>query len=1131
MCGAADGACPPGCAAPMDVDCAGCGNGRLDTGETCDPVASCQAAFDACLDERDTVRIRTGDVGTCRFRCVPAPRTCGASDGFCPSMNCGPTRDADCAGCGNGRVEAGEVCDPPARCLDQQAACVSDTNFVRAGSGDPATCGFTCTATARMCGAADGACPMGCGPMQDRDCPGCGNGRVESPAETCDPVATCQEQSRACVSDNNVIRTPSGDPATCGFSCAEASRVCGAMDTFCPSGCSPVLDVDCAGCGNGRLEGTETCDPVAMCMAQSEACVSDANTLRVREGDPATCRFVCRPSSRMCGPADGECPTGCGPTMDVDCNGCGNSRLEMGEACDPVAACQERSVACESDENFIRTRTGSADACTFACPERPRECGLADGACPRGCLPTQDSDCAGCGNGRLEPGETCDPVAECTRQAAGCISDRDFIRMGAGDPAMCQFRCVEEPRPCVAGDGQCPSTCGPTSDSDCAGCGNGRIEMGETCDPCDSAVAMCVSDASTIRTPTGEAARCTFGCVSESRACVAGDGSCPMHCNLENDRDCRLPPGAACNMDGVCASDSCQDGVCCVEECSECAPCAAPDGRCVNAPRGTECNGSGNGRCDGAGECTSLQELGGTCQEDSSCISRHCWEGVCCATPCPGTCTSCSGQLAGTCEPRLTVSLRDIAFGRVAVGARASRTVTITNTCDRATEPLQFAGLASAFSVSFDTCTGTRLAPGSTCRFSVSFMPQAAGPSTGNVAIVGSQGGQIVLTVSGTGEAGPIMLIEPRFLELQRVHIGESRDLRYTVRNDGATESGLLNVVLRGPSTFSGVSDECQGRSLDPRTSCSTVVRYSPTNVSSGGGNATLEVSSTLGGGVAAQVSGVGLARRVLALETEDGTLLTSYDFLTLAISQNVRGVLRLWIRNLGLVATGMISTVVTSQDYSIAVPNTCHAPLMPGQRCELTILFHPTVVGLRNATLLVGGGSGVNSNLALRGIGSPRVQLTPSSVTRDFGVVAIGGSRGATVTFLNDGESPLNLDPPALAGSTTFTVRWTTCGGALDVLGTCSVDLVFAPTASGSETASLSVGAGVAGGREQAVVDLTGRGATPPECAAEASCTQCSSCSECAGQACVAGRCGACQTSADCCSPLLCLFGQCGLF
>ncbi len=37
-----------------------------------------------------------------------------------------------------------------------------------------------------------------------------------------------------------------------------------------------------------------------------------------------------------------------------------------------------------------------------------------------------------------------------------------------------------------------------------------------------------------------------------------------------------------------------------------------------------------------------------------------------------------------------------------------------------------------------------------------------------------------------------------------------------------------------------------------------------------------------------------------------------------------------------------------------------------------------------------------------------------------------------------------------------------------------------------------------------------------------------CSSCADCGNQACVDGACGACETSADCCSPLVCIGGQC---
>ena len=40
----------------------------------------------------------------------------------------------------------------------------------------------------------------------------------------------------------------------------------------------------------------------------------------------------------------------------------------------------------------------------------------------------------------------------------------------------------------------------------------------------------------------------------------------------------------------------------------------------------------------------------------------------------------------------------------------------------------------------------------------------------------------------------------------------------------------------------------------------------------------------------------------------------------------------------------------------------------------------------------------------------------------------------------------------------------------------------------------------------------------------------QCGSCTDCANQACVNGTCGSCTSSAQCCPPLLCLGGSCGL-
>src|SRR6185436_14227178 len=311
--------------------------------------------------------------------------------------------------CGNGVVEraAGETCDPPSACTTQMTACVSDANYVRTSSGSVSACTYVCTTRPRACGPADTFCPTGCGPTMDVDCPGCGNGRVET-GETCDPPSACMTQMTACVSDANNVRTSSGSVSACTYVCTTRPRACGPADTFCPTGCGPTMDVDCPGCGNGRVETGETCDPPSACMTQMTACVSDANNVRTSSGSVSACTYVCTTRPRACGPADTFCPTGCGPTMDVDCPGCGNGRVETGETCDPPSACMTQMTACVSDANNVRTSSGSVSACTYVCTTRPRTCGPSDTFCPTGCGPTMDVDCPGCGNGRIETGESCD---------------------------------------------------------------------------------------------------------------------------------------------------------------------------------------------------------------------------------------------------------------------------------------------------------------------------------------------------------------------------------------------------------------------------------------------------------------------------------------------------------------------------------------------------------------------------------------------------------------------------------------------------------------------------------------------------------------------------------------------------
>jgi hypothetical protein len=149
-----------------------CGNGTLDTGETCD--GDCPTTCDGdcpttCDDELAcTVDTGSGSSATCDLACEHTAITvCAGGDGCCPS-GCVHDTDADCPkDCGNGAVDLGETCDGncPLSC-DDGNACTGDVM-----TGSATTCDAVCTSTQiTACKDGDGCCPTGCANASDSDC-------------------------------------------------------------------------------------------------------------------------------------------------------------------------------------------------------------------------------------------------------------------------------------------------------------------------------------------------------------------------------------------------------------------------------------------------------------------------------------------------------------------------------------------------------------------------------------------------------------------------------------------------------------------------------------------------------------------------------------------------------------------------------------------------------------------------------------------------------------------------------------------------------------------------------------------------------------------------------------------------
>jgi hypothetical protein len=251
-----------------------------------------------------------------------------------------------------------------------------------------------------------------------------------------------------------------------------------------------------------------------------------------------------------------------------------------------------------------------------------------------------------CGNGKVDPGETCDPSSttipcvDSCNDGNACTVDT-LTGSGATCDSVCSFTPITT---CVSGDGCCPAGCNHAEDSDCSSaCGDGIVETGETCDG-NCPTSCNDGNACTTDTLTGSAESCSSSCsFTKITACQSGDGCCPAGCTHAMDSDCSatcgngtIEPGETC--DGNCPT-SCNDGNACTTDTltGAAASCSAA---CAFQPV-TTCKG-GDGCCPAG--CT----VGNDSDCSAFCGDKIVERGESCDGNCPVTCNDANACTVDT---------------------------------------------------------------------------------------------------------------------------------------------------------------------------------------------------------------------------------------------------------------------------------------------------------------------------------------------------------------------------------------------------------------------------------------------------------------------------------------------------
>ena len=160
----------------------------------------------------------------------------------------------------------------------------------------------------------------------------------------------------------------------------------------------------------------------------------------------------------------------------------------------------------------------------------------------------------------------------------------------------------------------------------------------------------------------------------------------------------------------------------------------------------------------------------------------------------------------------------------------------------------------------------------------------------------------------------------------------------------------------------------------------------------------------------------------------------------------------------------GITVTGTNASDFGQV--NNCPLPgstLAAGASCTITVTFTPTTTSSETATLSIADSDTSSpQTVSLSGTGTtppPGVTLTPSPL--NIGNVNQGSNSSQSITLLNNSSSPLTITSISIVGTTDFT-QTNTCPASPSTLaasgGYCTINVTFAPTATGNETATLTV-------------------------------------------------------------------------
>jgi hypothetical protein len=431
----------------------------------------------------------------------------------------------------------------------------------------------------------------------------------------------------------------------------------------------------------------------------------------------------------------------------------------------------------------------------------------------------------------------------------------------------------------------------------------------------------------------------------------------------------------------------------------------------------------------------------------------------------PGNGGSGGGGLDGG-PPGLSVTVTPPSadFGPVVKGGTSSAPTVFTVTNKGAATSLSPTA-TSPFAVVSTTC-GT-LAVGGTCAIGVSFSPKDTGPFNGVLTVATG----VSVTLTGTGLAPGAFTVTDK-VDLGPVLVGATVAGAVTVSAISAVSG--LSCLISGADLTAVATQVCPA-TLAAGASCTVGFTFKAATT---GAKSESVVCSSAGIVLTTPVTATVVTPASLAFQapatvsagTPVGTSSSTISFTLV---------------NSGGSSTGALTVTPGNDTTQFAVDNQCALPLAAASTCKINVVFRPTTAGAKTLTLTVTDAAAPLTSVVAtaNGVATPQGSLTLTG-TGSFGSVAVGATSAPAVFTVSNPAGQTDIAGLKITVTDPqFVVTADGCSGLTLATGkSCTVSVVFTPSAAGSVGANLSASAP---GTPAASLPINGLGVAPPAGAA----------------------------------------------